>query len=116
MDSRLELRLSQEAVRLRGNRSSKEIVMELVKRTGLAENSAYAIINKIENGGITNGAIHNISSEKISQRNLELIAIYLSCLEIKPQEPIVLELKQYDSRFKYPISSSRKPRRQYAPR
>ena len=115
MDSRLELRLSQEAFRLRGNRSSKEIVKELIKRTGLAENSAYTIINKIESGGITSEATHNIRSEKISQRNLELLAIYFICLEVKPTEPIISELKQYDSRFEYPLrSSSRKPKRQYA--
>lgn len=114
MDSQLELRLSQEAFRLKGNRTSKEILAKRVKITGLTENSVYTLINKIENGCITSEATHNLRNEKISQRNLELLAMYFSCLEVKPTESIISELKQYDSRFEYPISSSRKPKRQYA--
>lgn len=100
-------------INLRGKRTIGALATKLSRKTGLALLTERNFICRLEAGEITSTSIHHVR-EQISQSNLEKLAAYLRVLEVKPEDPLIEKIKNYSRNFEYPISFSRRPRRQYA--
>lgn len=111
----LDSTITREFIGRRGTRTLEQVAKKLSRKTGLAVCTEMHFICKLESGEIASTCMHHVR-EQVSKSNLEKLAIYLNVLNVTPGDPLIEKLKDYCTNFKYPISSSRRPRRQYAPR
>ena len=111
----LDSTITREFIERRGTRTLEQVATKLSRKTGLSPRTEMNFISRLEAGEIASTCVHYVR-ERISKSNLEKLTAYLLVLKVKPEDPLIEKLKDYCSNFKYSISSSRKPRRQYAPR
>ncbi len=110
----LDSAITAELLRRRGKNTIGQVAIRLAKETGITKCTASNFIGKLESGEVVSTSVHNYSAGPISKINLEKIAVYLRILKVEASNPIIKKLREYSRSFRYPISSSRKPRRQYA--